>query len=158
MMKLSKNFTLEEMVATSHKRLQDTPTLDVVQNLQKLCVLVLQPLRDTLGAPVYINSGYRSKRLNARVGGVPNSRHLQGRAADIHCDNLDYAKVIFDILKQNKWVDKVIIERRRPTPNSSVANEGFAPLGGAAATPVAALKTPVASREGGGSCWVHVQM
>ena len=62
-MRLSKNFTLEEMVATSHKRLQDTPTLGVVQNLQKLCVLVLQPLRDTLGAPVYINSGYRSKRL-----------------------------------------------------------------------------------------------
>ena len=136
-MKLSKNFTLEEMVATSHKGLQDIPALEVVQNLQKLCVLVLQPLRDTIGSPVYINSGYRSKRLNARVGGVPNSRHLQGRAADIHCDN---------------------IERRRPTPNSSVANEGFAPLGGAAATPVAALKTPVASREGGGSCWVHVQM
>ena len=128
-MKLSKNFTLEEMVATSHKGLQDIPALEVVQNLQKLCVLVLQPLRDTIGSPVYINSGYRSKRLNARVGGVPNSRHLQGRAADIHCDN-----------------------------NSSVANEGFAPLGGAAATPVAALKTPVASREGGGSCWVHVQM
>ena len=64
-MKLSKNFTLEEMVATSHRKLQDTPTLDVVQNLQKLCVLVLQPLRDSIGAPVYINSGYRSKRLNA---------------------------------------------------------------------------------------------
>ena len=77
-MKLSKNFTLEEMVATSHKGLQDTPTLEVVQNLQKLCVLVLQPLRDAIGRPVYINSGYRSKRLNARVGGVPNSRHLQG--------------------------------------------------------------------------------
>ena len=131
-MRLSKNFTLEEMVATSHRRLQDTPALEVVQNLQKLCVLVLQPLRDTIGAPVYINSGYRSKRLNARVGGVPNSRHLQGRAADIHCDNLDYAKVIFDILRQNKYVDKVIIEKRRPTPNPS--------------------------RKGGGSCWVHVQM
>ena len=131
-MKLSKNFTLEEMVATSHKGLQDTPTLAVIQNLQRLCVLVLQPLRDTLGAPVYINSGYRSKRLNARVGGVPNSRHLQGRAADIHCDNLDYAKVIFDILRQNKYVEKVIIEKRRPTPNPS--------------------------RKGGGSCWVHVQM
>ena len=112
-MRLSKNFTLEEMVATSHPRLQDIPTLEVVQNLQKLCVLVLQPLRDTIGAPVYINSGYRSKRLNARVGGVPNSRHLQGRAADIHCDNLDYAKVIFDILKQNPYVDKVLIERKR---------------------------------------------
>ena len=129
-MKLSKNFTLEEMVATSHRRLQDTPTLEVVQNLQKLCVLVLQPLRDTLGAPVYINSGYRSKRLNARVGGVPNSRHLQGKAADIHCDNLDYAKVLFDILKQNKYVAYTYIGR--PTPNPS--------------------------RKGGGSCWVHVQM
>ena len=112
-MKLSKNFTLEEMVATSHPRLQDTPRLAVVQNLQRLCVLVLQPLRDTLGAPVYINSGYRSERLNARVGGVLNSRHLQGKAADIHCDNLDYAKVIFDILRQNPYVDKAIIERKR---------------------------------------------
>ena len=112
-MKLSKNFTLKEMVATSHPRLQDTPRLAVVQNLQKLCVLVLQPLRDSLGAPVYINSGYRSKRLNARVGGVPNSRHLQGKAADIHCDNLDYAKVIFDILRQNPYVDKAIIEKKR---------------------------------------------
>ena len=131
-MRLSRNFTLAEMVATSHPRLQDTPRLAVVQNLQRLCVLVLQPLRDTLGAPVYINSGYRSERLNARVGGVLNSRHLQGKAADIHCDNLDYAKVIFDILKQNPNVDKAIIERKRPTPNPS--------------------------REGGGSCWVHVQM
>ena len=129
-MRLSKNFTLEEMVATSHRGLQDTPTLDVVQNLQKLCVLVLQPLRDTLGAPVYINSGYRSKRLNARVGGVANSRHLQGKAADIHCDNLDYAKVIFDILRQNPNVAYTYIGRPSPTP----------------------------SRKGGGSCWVHVQM
>ena len=115
-MKLSKNFTLEEMVATSHKGLQDTPTLEVVQNLQKLCVLVLQPLRDTIGAPVYINSGYRSKRLNARVGGVPNSRHLQGKAADIHCDNLDYAKVIFDILRQNPYVSYTYIGRPTPQP------------------------------------------
>ena len=90
-MRLSRNFTLAEMVATSHRRLQDTPTLGVVQNLQRLCVLVLQPLRDA---------------------GVPNSRHLQGRAADIHCDNLDYAKVIFDILRQNSNVDKAIIEKK----------------------------------------------
>ena len=44
-MKLSRNFTLEEMVATSHPRLQDTPTLDVVQNLQKLCVPPFQYYR-----------------------------------------------------------------------------------------------------------------
>ena len=117
-------------MATSHKGLQDTPTLEVVQNLQKLCVLVLQPLRETLGRPVYINSGYRSKRLNARVGGVPNSRHMLGKAADIHCDNLDYAKAIFDILRQNKYVTYTYIGRPSPNP----------------------------SRKGGESCWVHVQM
>ena len=116
-MRLSRNFTLAELVATSHPRLQDTPRLAVIQNLQRLCVLVLQPLRDTLGAPVYINSGYRSERLNARVGGVLNSRHLQGKAADIHCDNLDYAKVIFDILKQNPNVAYTYIGR--PTPRGS---------------------------------------
>ena len=111
-MKLSKNFTLEEMMATSHGKLQDMPTGEVILNLTFLCARVLQPLRDAIGRPVYINSGYRSKRLNARVGGVPNSRHLQGRAADIHCDNLDYAKVIFDILIQNPYVDKAIIEQK----------------------------------------------
>ena len=111
-MRLSRNFTLAELVATSHPRLQDTPTLAVIQNLQELCVFVLQPLRDAIGRPVYINSGYRSKCLNARVGGVLNSRHLQGKAADIHCDNLDYAKVIFDLLKQNPNVDKVLLERK----------------------------------------------
>ena len=129
-MRLSKNFTLAEMVATSHGKLQDTPTLDVIQNLQKLCILVLQPLRDKIGAPVYINSGYRSKKLNAKVGGVPNSRHLQGKAADIHCDNLAYAKVIFDILKQNKYVDHVLIES----------------------------PTPTLPKGGGRTVWVHVQM
>ena len=109
-MRLSKNFTLAELTATSHRRLQDAPSLEVIRNLQNLCIHVLQPLRDTVGAPVYINSGYRSKRLNAKVGGVPNSRHLLGKAADIHCDNLAYAKVIFDILKQNPYVHKVLIE------------------------------------------------
>ena len=129
-MRLSKNFTLQEMVATSHGKLQDIPTGEVVFNLTLLCARVLQPLRDTLGAPVYINSGYRSKKLNAKVGGVPNSRHLLGKAADIHCDNMAYAKVVFDILKQNKYVDHVLIEG----------------------------PTPALPKGGGRTVWVHVQM
>ena len=128
-MKLSRNFTLQEMVATSHGKLQDTPTLEVIQNLQKLCVHVLQPLRDTVGAPVYINSGYRSKKLNAKVGGVPNSRHLLGKAADIHCDNMAYAKVVFDILKQNKYVTYTYIGS--PTPACPPSRMGIrSPLWG----------------------------
>ena len=111
-MKLSKNFTLQELMATSHGKLQDMPTGEVILNLTFLCARVLQPLRDAIGRPVYINSGYRSKSLNARVGGVPNSYHLRGLAADIHVDNDEHAKVLFDILKQNKWVDLVLKEAR----------------------------------------------
>ena len=111
-MRLSKNFTLAEMVATSYGKLQDSPTGEVVLNLTFLCARVLQPLRDAIGQPVYINSGYRSKKLNARVGGVPNSYHLRGLAADIHVDNEEHAKVLFDILRQNKYVDMVLMERK----------------------------------------------
>ena len=100
------------MVATSHRRLQDAPSMEVIRNLQYLCIHVLQPLRDTIGAPVYINSGYRSKKLNARVGGVPNSYHLRGLAADIHVDNEEHARVLLDILKKNPYVGKVLIERK----------------------------------------------
>ena len=111
-MKLSKNFSLAEMVATSHKKLQDAPSVDVIQNLQHLCIHVLQPLRDAIGRPVYITSGYRSAKLNARVGGVPNSYHLRGLAADIHVDNEEHAKVLFEILKKNPYVHRVLIERK----------------------------------------------
>ena len=155
-MRLSKNFTLAEMVATSHGKLQDTPTLEVIQNLQKLCVHVLQPLRDTVGAPVYINSGYRSKRLNALVGGVPNSRHLLGKAADIHCDNMAYAKVVFDILKQNKYVTYTYIGS--PTPACPPSRMGIrSPLWGRSHAG-GCSEDPSRPKGGGRSVWVHVQM
>ena len=118
---MSPNFTLAEMVATSHKKLQDAPSVEVIQNLQHLCIHVLQPLRDAIGRPVYITSGYRSAKLNAKVGGVKNSYHLRGLAADIHVDNEEHAKALFEILKKNPCVGKVL---REPTPNPSLKGRG----------------------------------
>ena len=43
---------------------------------------VLDPLREALGEPIRITSGYRSPELNRLVGGVPTSQHLKGEAAD----------------------------------------------------------------------------
>ena len=57
--------------------------VEVISNLQNLCQQVLQPLRDHLGVPVVITSGYRCRALNRLVGGVPNSQHIKGEAADI---------------------------------------------------------------------------
>lgn len=46
---------------------------------------MLDPARERLGKPIMVNSGYRCPLKNKAVGGVPNSQHLKGEAADITC-------------------------------------------------------------------------
>ena len=65
------------------------------QNLQALVDHVLDPARERLGMPITVNSGYRCPTHNAKVGGVKNSQHLKGEAADITCaDNKRLAEII----------------------------------------------------------------
>lgn len=42
-------------------------------------------IRERIGKPISINSGLRCKTHNANVGGVSNSQHLYGTAADLGC-------------------------------------------------------------------------
>ena len=84
-MQLSPHFTLEEFtVSQTATRLgiDNTPSGQVIANLQNLCVNLLEPLRLRVG-PIKISSGYRCSLLNKRVGGASNSDHLYGCAADI---------------------------------------------------------------------------
>jgi uncharacterized protein YcbK (DUF882 family) len=68
---------------------------EVEGNLMALVENVLEPAREKLGGPIIVNSGYRCERHNREVGGVANSQHLRGEAADIHCaDNERLAKII----------------------------------------------------------------
>jgi hypothetical protein len=97
-MKLSRNFTLSEMVKSpSAVRWgfdeQFNPPQDIINNLTLLCVKVLQPIRDYLKAGITVTSGYRCPRLNAKIGGaytvingkpVQTSQHCYGQAADIN--------------------------------------------------------------------------
>ena len=62
----------------------NTPSAKIINNLQTLCEQILQPIRDEWRAPIIVGSGYRCPKLNAAVGGVKNSDHLYGCAADIH--------------------------------------------------------------------------
>jgi hypothetical protein len=55
-----------------------------ILNLKRLCENVLQPLRNEMHESIRINSGYRSKALNDKIGGAANSEHMQGKAADIY--------------------------------------------------------------------------
>lgn len=62
-------------------------------------IIVLEDVRAHFGAPVKINSGCRCEKHNAKVGGVPNSQHVQGIAADIVVSGLSSA-LVADYLEQ----------------------------------------------------------
>ena len=114
-MKLSKNFSLEEMCRSntaSVRGLPNVPNAEQVKNLQQLCENVLQPLRNHLGKPVVINSGFRSQAVNMAVGGAKNSQHTKGEAADIKCKDYPYAKKIYAWIMDNLEFDQVILERK----------------------------------------------
>ena len=108
-MKLSKNFTLQELTRTSRESLQNvnieqaTNDLAVLQNLTDLAVKILQPIRDFYGKPVKVTSGYRSKALNIAVGGSQTSQHSHGEAADIQIEGISVDK-LFEDLKSGKIV------------------------------------------------------
>lgn len=77
-MQLTKNFNLAEF----HCR-DGTPVPEkYMPNVRKLAAN-LQTLRDEIGEPVHVNSGYRTPTYNERVGGKKNSQHLVAKAADI---------------------------------------------------------------------------
>lgn len=78
----------------------------VEENLQALVREVLDPARAAYGKPISVNSGYRCQVHNKTVGGVANSQHMKGEAADVHCeDNRRLAKII---VENGKW-DQMII-------------------------------------------------
>ncbi len=120
-MKLSKNFTYEELCHSSvaeRKGLRNRPKTKeeesvVIENLKALCIEVLQPLRDYLGKPVVISSGYRSEEVNKAVGGVKRSQHLRGEAADIHVENTEQLIVIMHFIMDNCDFDQLIWEKNK---------------------------------------------
>lgn len=83
-------------------------------NLEALAEHVLEPARQRLGKPITVNSGYRCQVHNKAVGGVANSQHMKGEAADVCCeDNERLAKII----EENGRYDQFIRYKR---PNGSV--------------------------------------
>ena len=83
---LTRHFTLAEFTrSTTAKRhgLDNRPSNEAIQNLRFLCEHILEPLRQHLGCPITITSGYRQPHVNILVGGVRNSQHILGQAADI---------------------------------------------------------------------------
>jgi len=91
---LTKNFTLKEL----NKHDFAIP-LQCLPNLAELAKN-LQVIRDFIGKPVHVNSGYRSPEFNKKIGGATNSFHTKGMASDIRVDGMSASqlKTIIELL------------------------------------------------------------
>lgn len=117
-MKISKNFTMEELTATT-TGIENEPGPVERQKLQYLARFILQPIRDNWGR-VRVTSGYRCADLNARVGSTVRSQHLKAEAADIQfmdsasietvmewivtVSGLDFGQCILEKLGGGVWI------------------------------------------------------
>lgn len=114
---LSPNFSLEELTQSqtaSRRGLDNTPSPVVLQNLADTAGR-MEAVRTLLGHPILVSSGYRSPAVNAAVGGVANSAHVQGWAVDFICPNfgdplaicetIAASKIEFDqVIQEGTWV------------------------------------------------------
>jgi uncharacterized protein YcbK (DUF882 family) len=75
---MTKNFSKEEFDCNDGSEMP----INIYHNMVKVANQ-LQVLRDELKKPIHINSAYRSEDYNKQIGGVKNSQHIMGRAADI---------------------------------------------------------------------------
>lgn len=92
---LSKNFSEEEMSCRCCQTLPE-------QGISTTLLEGLEQLRERIGKPIHISCAYRCPKHNAEVGGVPDSQHVDGTAADIYVDDMgvyelaNICKEIFD--------------------------------------------------------------
>jgi hypothetical protein len=115
-MQLSKHLSLAEVTrsdSAKRKGISNQPTAEHLENFKKLAEKVFEPIRTHFGVPIHISSGYRSKELNAAIGGSLTSQHCQGEAIDIDMDgsasgvsNAD----VFKYIKDNLNFDQLIWE------------------------------------------------
>ena len=109
------NFSISELCRSeiaAQNNINNTPTLPVCDNLLDLIFYVLQPLRDKIGKPITVTSGYRCKALNShpKIKGASNSQHLTGNAADIKISYIKPVDIWCYIQKSGIEYDQCILE------------------------------------------------
>ena len=104
--RLSPHFRLGEFISLN-KYPDNKPTMQHVANMVYGCVMLLEPARQVVG-PILVNSGFRNEDVNRHVGGVPNSQHLLGQAADIRPRDPQQFQRLVDFLKAHQLTDQLL--------------------------------------------------
>jgi hypothetical protein len=115
-MKLSEHLDLSEVTrseSAKRKGISNMPTEAHISNFKLLAEKIFEPIRTHFRCPIIISSGYRSKELNAAIGGSLTSQHCQGEAIDIDMDGTPNGvtnRMVFDYIKDNLEFDQLIFE------------------------------------------------
>ena len=114
---LSEHFVLGEFTRSKYPEVYNIPSHEAIANLKRLCEW-LEVLRNKIGHPIVINSGYRSPQLNRKVGGAPTSNHLTGCAVDIRTNGMEqaicYAAILIAYANESAQdYDELLIEKNR---------------------------------------------
>ncbi len=107
-----KNFSVKELTfsqTATRKGINNIPNLEVTKNLEKLCE-TLEKIRELVGIPITISSGYRSPELNKAIGGAKDSAHTKGLAADITTKSLTPKVLALLIKTSDMKYDQLIYE------------------------------------------------
>lgn len=129
-----KYFTIAELTYSATADLcgiENNPPQQAIKNLTALVDNVLDPLRESWGAPIFVNSGYRSAELNRKIGGAKKSQHLLGQAADIRTmqnTRQENRRLFYYIIRMKLPYDQLICENNfqwihvsyRPKPRRQV--------------------------------------
>lgn len=115
---LTKNFSIAELTASNtakRRGINNVPSAQAIKNLEASAINLWQPLRDALGTPFLVSSGYRSPRLNKAIGGSATSAHCHGFAIDFISpsfgDTRELAKELHkQILELDLDWDQLILE------------------------------------------------
>ena len=101
---LSPHFTLAEMCEsqTAEKHgIANIPSSEAVANMRRLCEGCLEPLREALGLPIIITSGYRTKALNNHIlHSARKSQHVSGQAADFYVEGASRRELLIKAFRQ----------------------------------------------------------
>ena len=105
-LRLSLHFKLSEFLNLG-KYPENIPDVQAVVNMAFGCHMLLEPAREAVG-PIIVNSGYRNEDVNRHVGGVPNSQHLLGQAADIRPRDPSQFQPLVDFLRTHPLTDQLL--------------------------------------------------
>ena len=104
--RISPHFLLSEFLNLG-KYPHNIPTMQDVVNLTYGCLWLLEPARLIVG-PIIINSGFRNEDVNRKVGGVKNSQHLLGQAADIRPKDPAQFPLLVDFFRTWEYTDQLL--------------------------------------------------